>query len=192
MIATMPHLHRNESSRLTLNITAVCIAALCATAEILTPGSVTRAESRNAGSCTAAEYRQFDFWVGDWEVYEVGGSTPVAHVLVDRILDGCVLREQYEDSTGAKGQSFTIYDASRQVWHQTWVTDRGRLLVLEGKLEGADMVLRGAEQTREARTLIRGVWKPMNNEVRETAATSTDQGQTWKPWFDLLFRPAKH
>ncbi len=30
----------------------------------------------------------------------------------------------------------------------------------------------------------------MGKEVRETAVTSTDKGKTWKPWFDLVFRPA--
>jgi hypothetical protein len=29
----------------------------------------------------------------------------------------------------------------------------------------------------------------VKGEVRETAATSSDDGKTWKPWFDLAFRP---
>jgi hypothetical protein len=65
--------------------------------------------------CAAAAFRQFDFWAGDWDVFEVGGSIQVAHARVDIILDGCVLREDYQGSDGHKGQSFTIYDASRGV-----------------------------------------------------------------------------
>src|SRR2546425_656556 len=38
-------------------------------------------------------------------------------------------------------------------------------------------------------TLVRGIWKPVSGNVRERAVTSTDDGRTWKPWFDLLFRP---
>src|SRR4051812_30997676 len=77
-------------------------------------------------SCTAPEYRQFDFWAGDWDVFDADAATKVAHVRVDRILDGCVLREEYEDTNGLKGQSLSSYDASKKLWQQTWVTNRGQ------------------------------------------------------------------
>jgi hypothetical protein len=71
--------------------------------------------------CTAPEYRQFDFWLGDWDAFAIDDpSKPVARAHVDSILAGCVLREDYQGTTGAEGQSFTIYDESRKVWHQTW------------------------------------------------------------------------
>jgi len=66
------------------------------------------------------------------------------------------------------------------------VTNRGELLQIEGKLDAGVMILTGEDHTKH--TLIRGWWKPMNGEVRETAATSSDDGKTWKPWFDLIFR----
>lgn len=93
--------------------------------------------------CVASAYRQFDFWAGDWDVFEVGNSVQVAHARVDRILDGCVLRENYQGTDGHEGQSFTIYDASRNLWHQSWVTNRGEMLEIEGKVEGDEMVLSG-------------------------------------------------
>ena len=55
--------------------------------------------------CAAPVYRQFDFWVGDWDVFEVGGSIQVAHARVDSVLDGFVLREDYQASDGHRGQS---------------------------------------------------------------------------------------
>jgi ketosteroid isomerase-like protein len=137
--------------------------------------------------CGAPSYRQFDFWAGDWDVFEVGSPIQVAQARVDLILDGCVLREDYQGTDGHKGQSFTIYDVARDVWHQTWVTNRGELLEIEGKLDAGVMILSGEDHAKH--TLFRGWWKPVNGEVRETAATSTDDGKTWKPWFDLVFRP---
>jgi ketosteroid isomerase-like protein len=139
--------------------------------------------------CSASTYREFDFWVGDWEVFDIGSPSKVADAQVDAILDGCVLREDYRDTSGHKGQSFTIYDATRNVWHQTWVTNRGELLQIEGKLENGQMVLSGKNQQG---SLVRGVWGPVNREVRETAVTSTDDGRTWQPWFDLVFRRTAH
>jgi hypothetical protein len=60
-----------------------------------------------ASACAAPEYHQFDFWLGDWDAYDVG--TPdkiVARNKVDRLLDGCVLREDYHGTNGGAGQSF--------------------------------------------------------------------------------------
>jgi len=148
-------------------------------------------ESAKSDSCVAPEYRQFDFWIGDWDVFDVdNASTKVACIRVDRILDGCVLREDYQGTDSLKGQSFSLYDAPRKVWRQSWVTNRGRSLVLEGKLQGDEMVLAGAYKSASGEeTLVRGIWKPVSGNVRERAVTSTDDGRTWKPWFDLLFRP---
>jgi ketosteroid isomerase-like protein len=109
---------------------------------------------------------------------------------VDRVLEGCVLREDYQGANGHKGQSFTIYDASRKLWHQTWVTNRSELLEIEGKFQSGEMVLSGSDLTATGeKREVRGVWKPVEGGVRETAATSLDGGNTWKPWFDLIFRP---
>ena len=73
-----------------------------------------------------------------------------AHVRVDRILDGCVLREQYDGANGHRGQSFSIYDSSRQIWDQSWVTNRGELLTIEGNLQGKAMVSVAAILHRQA------------------------------------------
>ena len=140
--------------------------------------------------CSGPEYRQFDFWVGDWDALESGKEELVARTHVERILDGCVLREDYESKNGLKGQSFTLYDSSRGIWHQSWATNRGQLLTIEGRLENGGMVLSGTERTADGKEkLVRGTWKPTSAGVRETAITSLDAGKTWQPWFDLVFRP---
>src|SRR4051794_2136070 len=146
-------------------------------------------QSSNPASCTSSEYRQFDFWIGDWDVFESGSSTSSAHVRVDRILGGCVLREHYEDSTALVGESLTTYDTSRKLWHQTWVTNRGRLLTIEGSQKDGSMVLDGAYYRDNQEVRVRGSWVPLGSSVREMAVTSDDAGKTWKPWFDLSFRP---
>jgi len=131
-----------------------------------------------------------DFWIGDWDVFDAEGGTKTAQVRIDKSLDGCALVENYEDSTGLRGQSLSIYDESRKVWHQSWVTNHGQLLLLEGQMRGGEMTLNGKYRASTGdETLVRGSWKPVEEGVRETAAKSTDNGTTWKPWFNLLFRP---
>ena len=149
-------------------------------------------ESSRPASCAGPEYHEFDFWVGDWDAFDFDNpTTKAARTQVDLILDGCVLRENYQATDGHQGQSFSIYDASRKVWHQTWVTNRGQLLVIEGKFEAGEMVLTGVDPAAAEPTLVRGTWKPVSGGVREIGVTSTDGGKTWKPWFDLIFRPHK-
>jgi len=147
------------------------------------------AEPSNTASCAAPEYRQLDFWVGDWDVFDSDNPTvKVAHTRVSRLFGDCVLLEDYQGIDGHKGQSFNIYDASRKVWHQSWVTNRGELLMIEGTFQNGEIVLSGTDHTKGM--LVRGVWKPINDGVRETSIASTDNGKTWKQWFDLIFRPA--
>jgi hypothetical protein len=170
-----------------LKLSIISLVFVLVTGELAVPRGAS-AESPMSTSCAAPTYRQFDFWVGDWDAFDVGNPIKVAHARVDRILDGCVLREDYRGVDGHKGQSFTIYDAARKVWHQSWVTNRGELLVIEGKSEAGEMVLTGEDHV--AGTIVRGLWRPEKGGVRETAVTSSDGGKTWKPWFDLVFRPA--
>jgi ketosteroid isomerase-like protein len=138
-------------------------------------------------ACAAPAYHEFDFWMGDWEVSDIGNPAKVAHARIDSILEGCVLREDYQGTDGHQGQSFTIYDAARSVWHQTWVTSGGTLLELEGRFANGEMMLSGRNQKGE---MVRGIWKPVDGEVREIATKSADGGKTWEPWFDIIFRRA--
>lgn len=142
-------------------------------------------------ACTEPEHREFDFWIGNWDTYEAGDSTKlVARNLVTPILGGCVLREVYQQNDGLVGESYSLYDASRKRWHQSWVTNRGALLLLEGWLEEGRMVLIGREHQADGTTaLLRGVWWPEGTAVHERADRSTDGGKTWTPVFDLVFRP---
>ena len=141
--------------------------------------------------CAAPDYRQFDFWIGDWDVFDSDNlAIKVARVRVEPILNGCVLRETYEAPDGHQGQSFSIFDASRQVWHQSWVTNSGQLLVVEGAMQAGAMILNGVDRAPDGKERrVRGIWKAASESVRESATRSTDGGLTWKPWFDLLFRP---
>jgi ketosteroid isomerase-like protein len=142
-------------------------------------------------TCRAPEYHQLDFWVGNWDVYEAYGNSPVANVTVDRELDGCVLHERYADNEGHRGESFSTYDAGRKQWRQSWYTNRAKGLELTGGMQGDSLVLTATDYDSTPEAMVRGTWKPLQGSVQETAITSSDSGKTWKTWFDLSFRPAR-
>jgi hypothetical protein len=140
-------------------------------------------------ACTRPEYHQFDFFLGDWDVFDVGSSKVKAHNVVTRMLDGCAVREVYTRTDGYVGESFSVYDSTRAIWHQSWVTNRGELLLLDGALKNGDMVLSGPNRTQTGTSTIRGIWHVQaNGSVRETAEQSIDGGKSWSPVFDLEFR----
>lgn len=144
-----------------------------------------------SGACAAPVYRQFDFFAGNWDAYDVQApEKTVAHNKVDVILDGCVIHEDYRQNDGLHGESYSLYDTARKVWHQSWVTNRGELLLLDGGLQGNRMVFTGTQLTRDGKpSLLRGVWYRQGDGVRETATRSLDGGKTWQPVFDMLFKP---
>ena len=144
-----------------------------------------------AVSCATPEFRQFDFFAGDWDTYDVADpSKVVARNRVTVVLDGCAVREVYEQGDGLVGESLSIYDASRRGWHQSWVTNRGSLLLLNGGLEGERMVLTGPDRAADGTpSLLRGIWWKDGTNVRERAERSVDGGKTWTMVFDIVFRP---
>ena len=177
----------NPTSVVVLGLAAAVILATVVSAAGIGAGG----ESKLATRCGSAPFRQFDFFAGDWDTYDAGSpSTVVARNKVTIILDGCVIREDYRQNDGMHGESFSIYDTARDQWHQTWVTNRGKLLQLDGHLTGDSMILTGTETAPGGTSsLLRGTWRPDARAVRETAERSTDGGKTWKPVFDIVFRP---
>ncbi len=149
-----------------------------------------RADAAAAAPCSAPEYHQLDFWVGDWDVYEPGGKLQ-GHNKVEKVYDGCVLQEHWVGTEGDTGSSFNIYDASRQVWNETWVSNHGYLLSFDGRLHGKDMVLIGQHlDPHGLPELHRGVWTPTDYGVHQTWEVSTDGGRTWTMRFEGILRRA--
>lgn len=152
---------------------------------------MSRSQLTTRAACAGSPYRQFDFWIGDWDAFDADGSKPSARVKVTPILDGCVLHEEYFGVDGLKGESFSSFSPKTGSWQQTWVTNRGQRLVIEGGWEAGQMKLVSPKSGNVAGELVRGVWKPVGGSVRETAWKSTDRGKTWPQWFDLIFLPHK-
>jgi len=171
-------------------LTGIALVAMGSRGVCLGRTSDTVTNAATAAPCAAPEYRRLDFWAGDWDAYDVGkGDKPVARTRVDVILGGCAVREIYEQTDGLVGQSFTTYDGPRKLWHQTWVTNRGQLLTIEGRFQGDRLTLQGPQLSSDGHeAIVRGVWTPQDGGVREICQTSADGGATWRPLFDIVFR----
>jgi len=63
-------------------------------------------------SCSAREYRQFDFWIGEWDVLAPDG-TRAGHNRVERIEGGCGLQENWTGQGGGTGRSISTMTSKR-------------------------------------------------------------------------------
>lgn len=132
--------------------------------------------------CIAAEYRHFDFWLGDWDVTAPANPGTVSRNRISRINDGCTVLEQYTTPSGYVGTSLNFYDATRKVWHQTWIDNQGGGLFIEGGLVGESMVL---STTGDTANVQRITWTPLpDGRVRQHWESTTDSGKTWSTQFD--------
>jgi hypothetical protein len=140
--------------------------------------------------CTAAEYRQLDFWIGDWDTFEsdAPGGPSIARARVEPIAQACAIHELYEQADGLIGDSILSYDPVRKQWQQTWVTNRGALMVLWGSFKDGALVLEGETHRQDGTSVMQRItWKAEDKGVRESAVMSKDGGKTWTPAFDVLF-----
>lgn len=142
--------------------------------------------------CSAPEYRQFDFWVGNWEVFD-SQDAKVGENRIAKVFGGCGLHENWQSAKSAfRGSSYNTYDAVRRVWHQTWIDNAGQLLLLEGGLDDdGRMVLSGERDRRDGsgRVIDRITWTPnADGTIRQHWQASTDGGTTWQTVFDGLYR----
>ena len=145
--------------------------------------------SQPSAPCTDPAYRQFDFWLGEWEVFKPDGTLAGTN-RIEREYAGCVLHERYASIKGYKGESLNIYDPARDKWHQTWVDTAGTLLVLEGGMREGSMVMAGATGSDDKPTRQRITWTPNPDGSVRQLWEATDEKGEWSVVFDGRYSKA--
>src|SRR3954469_6633022 len=118
----------------------VAAAVAAASALVALPGSVAAQAAKPTKSCDSVEHRQFDFWVGHWDVYVPSGKK-AGENRIEVIADGCALLEQWTGGGGATGKSPNVLRPGARRWHQPWVDSSGTLLILTGGFVDRSMVM---------------------------------------------------
>lgn len=140
--------------------------------------------------CEQAEYRQFDFWLGRWEVRNPQGKV-VGYNRVARDYGACVIREAYRGKGGFRGESLNTYDPGRDLWTQTWVDNQGTLLRLQGQWQGTSMRLEGQVVSASGVADHRIRWTPLPDggvrQLWEQRAADEPQAE-WTVVFDGWYR----
>lgn len=147
------------------------------------PGAATETTSP---PCAGPRFREFDFWLGEWQV--TSGGSPVATSTIERILGGCAILETYSDPSGYGGKSFNFYDTHLEKWRQTWVDVAGNVSEFSGTVRDGAMHYEG-ETHRQGRRVLRKmrVSKEEPDRVRQYSEQSDDDGRTWRVAYDFVY-----
>jgi hypothetical protein len=165
----------------------LAIVALMAASQTSTPApTAATPPPSTAAACTAPEHRQFDFWVGKWDVYGPKGRL-VAHSLIEKLYNGCGIRENWMPFNNQTGGSLNIYLPGEKHWEEFWIDSAGSRAIFKGGWNGNAMVIQG----EWGGPLVRISYTPnADHSVRQFGEASTDNGKTWAPSFDFTYRPA--
>ncbi len=138
-------------------------------------------------ACAASPYRQFDFWIGEWEVGTASGPGPnAARSSIQNIVDGCVIFENWMPPGGGDGKSFNFYDPNDGKWHQIWVASGAGVLDLAGTFAAKTLRYEGAVGgPTGTKTLQKLNFTELEDgRVHQHWEQSADEGKTWTVAFD--------
>ncbi len=135
-------------------------------------------------------YRDFDFWIGNWDVYDTAGRKAGTNTIT-RASEGCMLYESWTSASGSDGHSLNYVDPASDQWVQVWMGADGSLISGRGGLEGGAMRLLGEHvlKTGERRPFRMTFTPGDDGSVRQFLEESIDGGKTWSVWFDGRYLP---
>jgi hypothetical protein len=137
------------------------------------------------------EFRQLDFWLGDWEVFN--GENKISEVHVGKVLNDCALQENWHGLRGGDGLGVSTYNQKTKEWEYFWVSARGATSHFTGSLLPQEMRFRIRQPLPTGGTRMRH-WSLIQlpgGKVREFSVGSNDDGATWTTEYDYTWVPKK-
>ena len=144
--------------------------------------------------CCTEEYKQFDFWIGDWVVYSDGIMVGF-NKITKMVETDCVLRESWKSVVSShSGTSMNYYDKAIRKWRHVWVGNDGIVVDVKGTFKDNKMVMTSDEVIDEKgnRVIQKVTWiKNADGTIRQTWEQSTDGGLAFTVKWDGLYRKRK-
>lgn len=140
---------------------------------------------------TDAHAREFDFWIGEWDVYVTGTRQLAGHSLIQMISGGCAILENW-DSPASTGKSINFIDPVTNKWKQSWSGSyaNGNQEFINGEYK--DSAMHFDFETKDAQgNKIKGRFIFYNqgaNQVRQFNESSADDGKTWTINYDFTYK----
>lgn len=146
-------------------------------------------------TCDAPEFRQFDFWVGDWDLaWKEGDKPKKGRNTITGILNGCAIAENFRSGAPENfdGLSHSTWDRDAKQWKQSWVDNTGAWLDFTGGWQDGKMVLGREAEKDGKRWRQRMVFHAIGKDaLKWNWERSDDQGRTWKVLWEIDYTRRK-
>ena len=132
--------------------------------------------------------RQFDFWLGEWDLAWGDGEHATNSVYLD--FDDRVLVESFDGrpSIDLQGMSISTYDDDAECWRQTWVDSNATYLAFRGGYCDGRMELRTPRVVDGREALMRMVWFDIRHDSLTWAwQRSFDGGSSWETLWQIAY-----
>ncbi len=138
-------------------------------------------------------YHRLDFWVGKWDVYDNHDGTLNGTDVVEKIVGGCAMVENWREAHGSgEGKSLFYYQRAKKQWKQVWVTDAGPIKekqLIEETKDGGVRFQGEIPHPDGSSHLDRTTLTPLpGGRVHQVIELSRDSGKTWETVFDAEYR----
>jgi len=100
-----------------------------------------QAQDQNPCPCCTPVHGQFDFWAGEWEVFNAQGQK-VGENSIIKLEKNCILSEHWRSTQGGSGRSYNYYNRQDSTWNQVWIDSFGGHLELKGQGNENTMTLK--------------------------------------------------
>lgn len=147
--------------------------------------------------CDTPQHHQFDFWVGDWQVFDAETNQLVAFDRVEKHTEGCIIQQNLTFLTdlyrrpGVKyrlaGIGVNRFDG--EAWLQMWADNQWGAIVLRGSLDtNGSMVLVTVIPSRNRDVKLVYENRP-DGTVRNLQYVAPAGSGKWVKYGDLIYRP---
>jgi hypothetical protein len=147
---------------------------------------------RNAAPCDQAEFHQFDFWLGDWDVFSAAGGPQRGTSHIASEMGACVVWENWTSSvSGYFGKSYNTYNVNLHRWEQYWVDNSAGTIFFYGNLKDGVMDYWTDDVPQpDGQKLRRHLqFFPLSEgRVRQFSQGSVDGGKTWNVEYDFIYQ----
>lgn len=152
---------------------------------------IAAAAEQGASPCTDGshpEYRQADFWIGNWDV--ASATRHVSTVTILKAVNGCAFSEVWSTERGDSSGLIT-YSPSTHKWDYLFVTPSGVVIRLaDGVASGSDFKFNQAVPV-DGKTHHWSLSRLPDGTLRELSVGSSDGGTTWTTDYDFKWTKKK-
>ena len=154
------------------------------------PDVVQRVQANGEPCMHQAEARQFDFWIGEWDVFSPQGNQ-LGENRVESVLTGCALIENWTNVAGRSGKSINSYDPAlgEPAWRQLYVSDFGGVTdYREGRWEDGVMHFQARVLGAQGDTLVRHMrFRPIGKDTVHQVIEDVDAAGQVTPQFHGIY-----